>query len=85
MVHQADNVSFQLGALVAVGDLFESGLLGERGEAAVELCDLMSGFGIADAEDAEKAGLRGEALRSVQDIFATCQAQLKKQAALCTA
>lgn len=82
MARQTDNVSFQLGALVAVGDLFESGLLGERGEAAVELCDLMKGFGIANADEARDAGLRGEALKSVQDIFSACQMQQKREMAL---
>lgn len=58
----SDNDYFKMGAAVAVGELYDSGRLGEKSEVASEVREYLESFGLRSLEDMRRLGISGQFL-----------------------
>ncbi len=65
------NEFFRMGAVVAVGELFDEGLLGWPTCVAEDVRAFLGSFGIKSLDDVRKLGLTGPYLEDFERVFAT--------------
>ena len=60
---------FKMGAAVAVGELYDSGKLGERTRVAGEVRSYLESFGLKSIEDVHDLGITGPYLHDFELIY----------------
>ena len=61
---------FRMGAAVAIGELFDEGMLGDKNAVACDVRDYLESFGIASFDEVCKLGITGPYLEDFKRIFA---------------
>ena len=61
---------FRMGAAVAIGELYDEGMLGDKNTVARDVRDYLESFGIASFEEVCKLGITGPYLEDFKRIFA---------------
>lgn len=61
---------FRMGAAVAIGELYDEGMLGDKNAAAYDVRDYLESFGIASFDEVCKLGITGPYLDDFKRIFA---------------
>ena len=61
---------FRMGAAVAIGELYDEGMLGDKNAAAYDVRDYLESFGIASFDEICKLGITGPYLEDFKRIFA---------------
>lgn len=64
------NDYFKMGAAVAVGELFDLGSLGDKDEAASEVCTYLGSFGLETLQDICDLGIKGPYLDDFIKVYA---------------
>lgn len=60
---------FRMGAVVAIGELFDEGLLGSKNAAAGDVRSYLESFGVASLADVQALGVSGPYLQDFERIF----------------
>ena len=60
---------FRMGAAVAIGELFDEGMLGDKNAVACDVRDYLESFGIASFDEVCKLGITGPYLEDFKRIF----------------
>ncbi|WP_350454538.1 hypothetical protein [Slackia heliotrinireducens] len=63
------NDFFKMGALVAVGELFDMGMLGSSDDQRTEVRHFIRSFGVDSIEDVEGLGITGPYLADFVKVF----------------
>ena len=61
---------FRMGAAVAIGELYDEGMLGDKNAVAYDVRDYLESFGIASFDEVCKLGITGPYLEDFKRIFA---------------
>lgn len=61
---------FRMGAAVAIGELYDEGMLGDKNAVACDVRDYLESFGIASFDEVCKLGITGPYLEDFKRIFA---------------
>lgn len=61
---------FRMGAAVAVGELYDEGMLGDKNAVAYDVRDYLESFGIASFDEVCRLGITGPYLEDFKRIFA---------------
>lgn len=61
---------FRMGAAVAIGELYDEGMLGDKNAVARDVRDYLESFGIASFDEVCKLGITGPYLEDFKRIFA---------------
>ena len=61
---------FRMGAAVAIGELYDEGMLGDKNAVAYDVRDYLESFGIASFDEVCKLGITGPYLDDFKRIFA---------------
>ena len=61
---------FHMGAAVAIGELYDEGMLGDKNAVACDVRDYLESFGIASFDEVCKLGITGPYLEDFKRIFA---------------
>ena len=61
---------FRMGAAVAIGELYDEGMLGDKNAVAYDVRDYLESFGIASFDEVRKLGITGPYLEDFKRIFA---------------
>lgn len=61
---------FRMGAAVAIGELYDEGMLGDKNAVAHDVRDYLESFGIASFDEACRLGITGPYLEDFKRIFA---------------
>ena len=61
---------FRMGAAVAIGELYDEGMLGDKNTVVRDVRDYLESFGIASFEEVCKLGITGPYLEDFKRIFA---------------
>ncbi|WP_462383346.1 hypothetical protein [Senegalimassilia anaerobia] len=61
---------FRMGAAVAIGELYDEGMLGDKSAVARDVRDYLESFGIASFDEVCKLGITGPYLEDFKRIFA---------------
>lgn len=64
-----NNRYFKMGAAVAVGEMFDAGLLGSEPEARKAVLSFLASFGVRSMEDVENLGIMGPYRRDFRSLF----------------
>ena len=81
-MRQADSVSaeelerkfqefFRMGAVVAIGELYDEGMLGDKNAVAQDVCDYLDSFGVTSLDDVRALGVSGPYLQDFERMFET--------------
>ena len=65
-----DNDYFKMGAAVAVGELYDSGRLGDKAEVADEVRAYLGSFGLKSMDDIRALGITGPYINDFTTIYA---------------
>lgn len=60
---------FRMGAVVAIGELFDEGMLGGKDAVASDVRDYLESFGVASLADVRALGVSGPYLQDFERIF----------------
>ncbi len=60
---------FRMGAVVAIGELFDEGMLGDKAAVAEDVRDYLDSFGVASLADVQALGVSGPYLQDFEYIF----------------
>ena len=60
---------FRMGAVVAIGELFDEGMLGDKAAVAQDVRDYLDSFGVASLADVQALGVSGPYLQDFEYIF----------------
>lgn len=66
---RASNQYFRMGAVVAIGELYDEGLLGSKEAAAVIARDYLKSFGVRTLADLDELGVRGPYRRDFEGLL----------------
>lgn len=61
---------FRMGAAVAIGELYDEGMLGDKNAVAYDVRDYLESFGIASFDEVCRLGITGPYLEDFKRIFA---------------
>lgn len=61
---------FRMGAAVAIGELYDEGMLGDKNAVACDVRDYLESFGIASFDEVCRLGITGPYLEDFKRIFA---------------
>ena len=61
---------FRMGAAVAIGELYDEGMLGDKNAVAYDVRDYLESFGIASFDEVCRLGITGPYLEDFRRIFA---------------
>lgn len=61
---------FRMGAAVAIGELYDEGILGDKNAVAYDVRDYLESFGIASFDEVCRLGITGPYLEDFKRIFA---------------
>ena len=61
---------YRMGAAVAIGELYDEGMLGDKNAVACDVRDYLESFGIASFDEVCKLGITGPYLEDFKRIFA---------------
>ena len=68
---RSDKDLFKMGAAVAVGELYDSGRLGDKVTVATEVIAYLASFGLKDLEDIRALGITGPYIEDFEKLYAT--------------
>ena len=68
---RSDKDLFKMGAAVAVGELYDSGRLGDKIAIASEVIAYLASFGLKDLEDIRALGITGPYIEDFEGLYAT--------------
>ena len=68
---RSDKDLFKMGAAVAVGELYDSGRLGDKVTVATEVIAYLASFGLKDLEDIRSLGITGPYIEDFERLYAT--------------
>ena len=71
---RSDKDLFKMGAAVAVGELYDSGRLGDRIAVAPEVRAYLASFGLKDLEDIRALGMTGPYIEDFERLYAAVTA-----------
>lgn len=61
---------FRMGAVVAIGELFDEGMLGDKDAVADDVCDYLDSFGVTGLDDIRALGISGPYLEDFERMYA---------------
>lgn len=67
---RSDNDLFRMGAAVAVGELYDSGRLGDKDGVAREVKSYLASFGLKSLEDIRALGMTGPYIEDFERLYA---------------
>ena len=70
-IDRSDKDLFKMGAAVAVGELYDSGRLGDRIAVAPEVRACLASFGLKNLEDIRALGMTGPYIEDFERLYAT--------------
>lgn len=65
----SNNDFFKMGAVVAIGELFDHGKLGNKKDVALEVRDYLSSFGIRSISDMRSLGMGDHYLEDFKGVY----------------
>ena len=68
---RSDKDLFKMGAAVAIGELYDSGRLGDKVTVATEVIAYLASFGLKDLEDIRALGMTGPYIEDFEKLYAT--------------
>ena len=68
---RSDKDLFKMGAAVAIGELYDSGRLGDKIAIASEVIAYLASFGLRDLEDIRALGMTGPYIEDFEKLYAT--------------
>ena len=68
---RSDRDLFKMGAAVAVGELYDSGRLGDKVVVAPEVRSYLASFGLKDLDDIRALGMTGPYIEDFEKLYAT--------------
>ena len=68
---RSDKDLFKMGAAVAVGELYDSGRLGDKVSVASDVIAYLASFGLKDLEDIRALGMTGPYIEDFEKLYAT--------------
>ncbi len=67
---RSDKNLFKMGAAVAVGELYDSGRLGDKAVVAPEVRSYLASFGLKDLEGIRALGMTGPYIEDFERLYA---------------
>lgn len=67
---RTNNEYFKMGAVVAVGELYDEGKLGDKRIAAPEVASFLKSFGVHGIEDMRRLGMSDQYLGDFAQVYA---------------
>ena len=61
---------FRMGAVVAIGELYDEGMLGNKEAVAEDVRDYLDSFGVAGLDDIRALGISGPYLEDFERMYA---------------
>ena len=68
---RSDKDLFKMGAAVAIGELYDSGRLGDKIAIASEVIAYLASFGLKNLEDIRALGITGPYIEDFEKLYAT--------------
>lgn len=66
----SDNQYFKMGAVVAVGELYDLGRLGQKDKVAGDVRCFLESFGLSTIRDVHDLGITGPYLEELEELYA---------------